>query len=89
MSKCNKNQEWYLYMIECKDSKLYTGITNDLDRRIKQHNRGKGCRFTKFRIPVKLIYKEIFSSKNEALKKEAEIKGWTRDRKLELAGTSS
>ena len=76
-------------MIECKDSKLYVGITNDLDRRIKQHNRGKGCRFTKFRTPVKLIYKKVYLSKNEALKRETEIKGWRRDRKLELVGTSS
>jgi putative endonuclease len=89
MSECNKKQKWYLYMIECKDNKLYTGITNDLDRRIKQHNRGRGCRFTKFRKPVKLIYKKVYSSKNEALKREAEIKGWRRDRKLGLAGTSS
>ena len=71
-------------MVECKDSKIYTGITNDLDRRIKQHNSGHGCRFTKFRIPVKLRYKEVFPSKNEALKREAEIKSWTRNRKLEL-----
>ena len=89
MSESNSKQEWYLYMIECKDSKLYTGITNDLDRRVKQHNCGKGCRFTKFRIPVRLIYKKVYSSKDEALKREAEIKGWRKDRKLELVGTSS
>ncbi len=84
MPECNKKQEWYLYMIECKDTKLYTGITNDLGRRIEQHNRGKGCRFTSFRTPVKLIYKKIYSSKNEALKREAEIKGWSREKKLAL-----
>jgi len=86
--------KWFVYVIECKDSRLYTGITNDLDRRIKQHNRGQGCRFTKYRIPVKLVYSETCSSKGEALKREAEIKGWKKDRKLELvtqgmAGPSS
>jgi len=76
--------DWFVYILECKDGKLYTGITNDLDRRLKQHARGQGCRFTKFRIPVKLIYNEIYSSKESALKREAEIKGWKRGRKLEL-----
>jgi len=75
---------WYLYIIECKDGKLYTGISIDLKRRIEQHNRGHGCRFTKFRNPVKLVYKQIFSSRSEALKREAEIKGWKKDRKIEL-----
>lgn len=75
---------WFVYILECKDGKLYTGITNDLDRRVKQHNRGHGCRFTKFRIPVKLIYNETYPSKELALKREAEIKGWKRGRKLRL-----
>ncbi|MDD5617803.1 MAG: GIY-YIG nuclease family protein [Candidatus Omnitrophica bacterium] len=75
---------WWVYIIECRGGSLYTGITNNLDRRIKQHNRGQGCRFTKFRIPVKLIYKEVYLLKNDALKREAEIKSWRRDRKLEL-----
>jgi len=79
--------EWYVYLIECKDGKIYTGITNDLDRRIKQHNRGQGCRFTKFRIPVKLLYNEQCISKEIALSREAAIKGLTREKKLELVGS--
>lgn len=75
---------WFVYILECKDGKLYTGITNDLTRRIKQHNRGQGCRFTKFRIPVKLVHSEACPSKETALRREAEIKGWKRERKLEL-----
>ncbi len=77
-------EKWYLYIIECKDGSLYTGITNDLKRRIGQHNRGRGCRFTRFRIPVKLLYNEVHPSKGAALKREAEIKGWKKHRKLEL-----
>ncbi|MFC1675044.1 GIY-YIG nuclease family protein [Candidatus Omnitrophota bacterium] len=76
--------DWFVYVLECKDGRLYTGITNDLARRVKQHNRGQGCRFTKFRIPVKLVYKEIFPSRETALKRESEIKGWKKERKLEL-----
>jgi putative endonuclease len=79
--------KWYVYIIECKDGKLYTGVTNDLNRRIKQHNRGQGCRFTKFRIPVKLLYKEISPSRETALRREAEIKGWKKDRKIQLLGS--
>ena len=75
---------WYVYIIECKDGSLYTGITNNIESRIKQHNRGHGCRFTKFRIPVKLLYHEIFPIKDAALKREAEIKGWKREKKLAL-----
>ncbi|QAT16524.1 putative endonuclease containing a URI domain [Candidatus Velamenicoccus archaeovorus] len=75
---------WYVYIIECKEGSFYTGITNNLKVRIGQHNRGHGCRFTKFRIPVKLLYHEIFPSREAALKREAEIKGWTRERKLAL-----
>ncbi len=80
------NKNWYVYIIECKDKRLYTGITDNLERRIKQHNCGCGCRFTKFRFPVKLIHSEIFLTKELALKREAEIKGWKKERKLELIG---
>jgi len=80
---------WHVYIIECRDKTLYTGITNDLNRRIKQHNRGQGCRFTKFRTPVKLLYNEECISKEIALSKEASIKGLTRKKKLELIGGPS
>jgi putative endonuclease len=75
---------WYVYIIECKDGKLYTGITNNLENRIEQHNRGQGCRFTKYRIPVKLLYSKEHPTKETALKREIEIKGWTRENKLKL-----
>jgi len=78
------NKNWYVYIIECKDKRLYTGITDNLDRRIKQHNCGCGCRFTKFRFPVVLKYGELVSSKEIALKREDEIKGWNKSKKESL-----
>ena len=75
---------WKIYIIRCKDSKLYTGITNDIERRIKQHNSGNGCRFTKYRYPVELLYTERAVSRAEALKREARIKQYTRQEKLKL-----
>jgi len=77
---------WYVYIVKCKDDKLYTGITNNLENRIKQHNRGCGCRFTKYRIPVELLHVEKYDSKGKALSREAEIKGWKKEKKLELVG---
>ena len=77
---------WYIYIIECNDGKLYTGITNNLERRVKEHNSGNGCRFTKYRIPVKLLYSEETSGRPEALKREARIKKLPRQEKFELIG---
>ena len=77
---------WHIYIIECNDGKLYTGITNNLERRVKAHNSGNGCRFTKYRIPVKLLYSEEASGKPEALKREARIKQLSRQEKFELIG---
>ena len=75
---------WYIYIIECSDKKLYVGIAKDLKKRIKLHNQGLACRFTKYRKPVKLIYREKRNTKSEARKRELEIKGYSREKKLEL-----
>jgi putative endonuclease len=75
---------WHVYIIQCKDSKLYTGITNNLKRRINAHNSGNGGRFTKYRVPVKLVYSEECLTKQEALKREAQIKRLERPQKLSL-----
>ncbi|MBI4982739.1 MAG: GIY-YIG nuclease family protein [Candidatus Omnitrophica bacterium] len=75
---------WHVYIIECSDSRLYTGITNNLDRRIKAHNSGNGCRFTKYRVPVELVYCEEALGRSQALKKEAQIKQLPREKKLKL-----
>jgi putative endonuclease len=75
---------WHVYILRCKDQKLYTGITNDLQRRLKQHNSGNGCRFTKYRIPVEMVYTEKARNKPKALSREAKIKSFPRSKKLEL-----
>ena len=75
---------WYVYIIQCKDGKLYTGITNDLNRRLTEHNSGHGGRFTKFRKPVKLVYYQEALDKSTALKREIEIKKLNRNEKLSL-----
>ena len=80
---------FHVYIIECNDGKLYTGITTDLKRRIQQHNSGNGCRFTKFRHPVKLVYSEEASGRPEALRREAAIKCLERQQKLRLIGRNS
>ncbi|MDP2980586.1 MAG: GIY-YIG nuclease family protein [Candidatus Omnitrophota bacterium] len=80
---------WHVYIIECKDKKLYIGITKNLDNRIKLHSKGLACRFTKYRKPVRLVYKETYNTKSEARKRELEIKGYKREKKLKLAGDRS
>lgn len=74
----------YTYVVECSDGTLYTGWTNHLEQRIKQHNAGKGAKYTRARLPVKLVYYETFTSKVEAMKREYAIKQLTRKDKLIL-----
>ncbi len=75
---------WHIYILKCKDGVLYTGITNNLKRRITVHNSGKGCKFTRCRVPVKLVYSEKSLNRSLASKREAQIKSLTRKKKLEL-----
>lgn len=75
---------WYVYLLECSDKTIYTGITNNLERRIAQHNEGKGAKYTRGRGPVALIKSFICASKNEALKLEYKIKQMPREEKLRL-----
>ena len=73
---------WHVYMVRCNDGTLYTGITNDLEMRIKAHNSGKdGARYTRSRRPVKLVYSEEAGSKSEAASLEYRIKKLTRAKK--------
>lgn len=75
---------WFVYILECADRTLYTGVTDDLDSRIKSHNEGKGAKYTKGRGPVKLKYVEKVADRSEAQKREAEIKKMRRQEKLDL-----
>lgn len=76
--------ECYTYMVECSDGSLYTGWTNDLEKRLLAHNAKKGAKYTKSRTPVKLVYYEVFDSKQEAMRREYEVKQYTRKEKEAL-----
>ena len=73
---------WFVYLLECSDNTLYCGITNNLTRRVNQHNKGKGAKYTKGRAPVTLIKFFVCASKSEALKLEYKIKQMSREEKL-------
>ena len=75
---------YYTYMVECRDSSLYTGYTVNLQKRVETHNRGKGAKYTKSRRPVHLVYYEEYSDKTQAMRREYEIKQLKRKEKLEL-----
>ncbi len=74
----------YTYILECCDGSLYTGYTVDLSHRLKMHNAGRGSKYTRSRLPVRLVYCEEFPLKEEAMRRECEIKKLTRSQKLEL-----
>ena len=74
----------YTYILECKDGTYYTGWTNNLEKRLKDHNAGKGAKYTKARLPVSLVYHEEFQTKEEAMSREYAIKHMTRTEKSEL-----
>ena len=74
----------YTYILKCRDNSLYTGWTNDIDKRIKAHNDGKGAKYTKTRRPVELVYFESFETKQGAMRREWEIKQLSRKDKLKL-----
>lgn len=81
------DRTWQVYMLQCADGSLYTGIALQLQRRIEQHNSGKGARYTRGRGPVLLVYQESCSDKSAALKRELAIKALPRDKKLLLAAS--
>lgn len=75
---------WIVYILRCEDGSLYTGITNDLVRRVEQHNAGKASRYTRSRLPVVLVYQELQPSRSLALKREYAIKSLSREEKESL-----
>ena len=77
---------WSLYIIQCRDGSLYTGITTDISRRIKEHNSKRGAFYTQNKTPVELAYQEVMPNQSEARKRESAIKRLTRKEKLELIG---
>ncbi len=75
---------FYTYILECKDGTYYTGWTNNLEKREETHNKGLGAKYTKCRLPVKIVYFETFDKKEEAMKRECEIKKLKRKIKENL-----
>jgi putative endonuclease len=80
---------WEVYIVRCTTGELYTGCTVNLKRRVAQHNRGWGSKFTRARRPVVLVYHELCGSRSSALKREIQIKRMSRAGKLRLAQTAS
>ena len=74
------------YILKCADNTLYTGWTTDLQKRLNAHNQGKGAKYTRSRRPVTLVYHEIFETKEEAMRREYEVKELTRKEKIALIG---
>lgn len=78
---------WSLYILRCCDSSLYTGITKDLNRRLKMHQDGKASRYTRTRRPVEMVYQEECGDRTAALVRECEVKEWPRIKKESLIGS--
>ena len=77
-------RKWFVYILNCADGTLYTGITNDLDRRIKAHNAGTASKYTRVRRPVSIVYSEEVETKGDALRRELQIKRLTRSEKMAI-----
>jgi putative endonuclease len=80
---------WSVYIVECSDGSLYTGISNNVDKRVWKHNNKLGAASIKGKLPVKLVYQESLGTKSLAAKRESEIKGWRREKKIDLITPSS
>jgi len=77
---------WFLYILKCSDNSLYTGITNDIHKRLASHKAGKGSKYVRSHLPFILIHQEEFATKEEACKREFEIKHWSRAEKVQKLG---
>ena len=80
---------WFVYILKCKDSSLYTGMTSNLERRFLEHKNKKGGHYTSSHPVVDKLYSEKFTTRSEALKRERQIKGWSREKKLNLINLSA
>jgi putative endonuclease len=80
---------YFVYLLECKDKSIYTGITTDVERRFKEHKNRTGAHYTRAHDPQKIVYTETHHTRSQALKREAEIKRWKREKKLALISQPS
>lgn len=82
--KADRSARYFVYLLECADKSIYTGITTDLSRRLTEHKKGMGARYTRAHGARKMLYSERYNTRSEALTREAEIKKWRRAQKLAL-----
>ncbi|MFW6040654.1 MAG: GIY-YIG nuclease family protein [Thermoplasmatota archaeon] len=75
---------WYLYILRCSDDSLYTGITTDIQRRLKEHREGEGSKYVRSRLPCRIVYKEKLDGRSDALKRESDIKSLSKKEKERL-----
>lgn len=80
---------YFLYIIKCKDGSFYTGITTDVKRRLEEHKKGTGGHYTRAKKVLKIVYTEKYPNRSSASKRESEIKGWPRQKKLNLVNKKS
>ena len=80
-----ERQVWWVYLLRCRGGEIYTGISTDVERRLAQHNAGRGSKSIRGRLPAVLIYREKSPDRSRAQKREAQIKRWPRPQKLALA----
>lgn len=83
------DKNWTVYILSCADSTLYTGCTNDLEQRLRKHQLGQGAKYTRGRLPIKLVYQEKSFTQSQALKRECQIKKLTRQKKINLIKNNS
>ena len=83
-SNAGRREKWFLYILRCQDGSFYTGVTNDIERRIKMHNSGRASRYTRSRRPVELLYQEKCGSRTRALVRECSVKTYSRPEKEKL-----
>jgi putative endonuclease len=81
-------ERWFAYFLRCADGSLYAGVTNDLERRLRAHNAGRGARYTRARLPVELVWTKRVLGRSGALSLEARLKQLTRAQKLQLVRQS-
>ena len=84
ISRKKRREPWFVYILKCNDRSLYTGITKDIERRLKMHLEGKGARYTRTRRPLEMVYRETCKTRTEALVRECAVKALPKEKKLAL-----
>lgn len=86
--KPTESKGWFCYLLKCADGTYYTGVAPDLQERLRKHNAGRGAKYTRGRRPVRLVWSRLCDSYAQARALEAQLKGWSRERKQRLVAAS-